>query len=322
MIKKFYKFVFIVFFILSSFSSLYATTTVLISKDFNEQTWLKRNSIKWYCFVNNIFNNKDERCYKEISVGENDVNIATSTTAQIIKNTSKNNVTSFSTGGPNTNVVFINKYVQGPKGEKGADGKSGTTTIIYGGGAINGVNTAPTVYVNPGFNSPAIFQTTVPGDIWDTYIHNLRGDMATITSLVSSLINTFSINANNGNITNLTSQNANITNATTTNLFSINASITNATTTNLYGIYANILDILFKNASGTNLNIVNVNSTGTFTFATGTTASSTIFELNNVNASSTNLFSYFANILDLLFNNATGTNLTTINSFTLSISAI
>jgi hypothetical protein len=294
-------------------------------------SWFERGSVRFYCTLTPYVWKDDARCYdkattsKDLVVINNNLKTATST----IVNIAKNNV---SVGGPSTNVVFLNKYIQGPKGEKGADGKSATQTVMY---SANFGNTAisPTAYINPGFSYSAIFQTTVPGDIWETYVHNLKSDLATVTSLVSTLVNTFSINATNGNITNLNS--------------------TNATTTNLFSGFANILDLIFNNATGTNLIVLNSTTTNAYIqngriynatidnvqilngVATLTGATITDLFVNNLvgdkasitNATISNLYvdfltAFTAFFTNLTWNNATGTNLTLENLNTTNLDAI
>jgi hypothetical protein len=314
-----------------------ATTTINIY-DENKYSFLEKTGLQFYCFISPFIGFENKKCKIEIVL--NNIENATSTiittkniTNAPVINALKNNL---AVGGSNADVVFLNNAVKGPKGENGQNGKdglNGTTTIIYTSNFGN-TQVSPTAYINPGSVHSSIFQTTVPGDIWETYVHNLKSDLATITALTSTLLNTFSINATNGNITNLNSTNGTFTNSTTTNSYIQNGRIYNATIDNvqiLNGVAtltgATITDLTWGNATGTNLtlenlNTTNLNATGTFLLATGTIASSSI-ENANVNSllvnnsTITNLFATDASIT-----NATITNLSVPNTLSSAVNVM
>ncbi len=311
-------------------------------------------SIKVYCtFADFVPGADNKACNTNILVVDKSENAETKGSV-LTENKAKqiNNVIATSVNTKNAQVVYVS-------GRDGKDGRNGTTTIVYQ-TTIGGAAVGPTAYIYAGGNTNSNpYQTTVPGDIYSTFIHFLTSEKITTGDITGqnaylanvTATNTFSTNlvsvnstttnlfAQNASLTNATStyiyslfanlvnllsQNATLTNATTTNFVATNAALLNATTTNLIGTFATltnatitnlfvnllrVFDLFFNNATGTNLAITNVTSTGTFAFATGTIASTTINNLfgttaSITNATNTNLFSENAS-----FTNSTSTNL-------------
>jgi hypothetical protein len=142
------------------------------------------------------------------------------------------------------------------------------------------------------------------GTIFNSFITNLAGTAATITTF----------NSTNGGITNLTGTAATITTFNSTNGSITNLTGTAATITNLTGTAATITTFNSTNGSITNLTgtaatITTFNSTnGSITNLTGTAATITTF--NSTNGSVTNLTGTAATITTLSSTNGTITNLT------------
>lgn len=251
-------------------------------------------------------------------------------------------------------------YIAGPAGR---DGRNGTTTIVYQ-SVIGAPQASPAAYIyaggsgsNPNFNP---YQTTVPGDIFSTFVHHFqfedaKGDIANITNINAT--NTFTVNltATNftlgtgtigttsigtANVQNLWANNATTVNSTSTNLFAENASITNATSTFLYSLFSNLINLISTNATitnatttnlfSTNASITNATATNIFAnYASITQSTSTdLFSLRAsiTEATTTYFFAAWANFLNLFvenltFKNATGTNLQVANASTTNFSA-
>jgi hypothetical protein len=142
------------------------------------------------------------------------------------------------------------------------------------------------------------------GTIFNSFITNLAGTAATITTF----------NSTNGGITNLTGTAATITTFNSTNGSITNLTGTAATITNLTGTAATITTFNSTNGSITNLTgtaatITTFNSTnGSITNLTGTAGTITTF--NSTNGSVTNLTGTAATITTLSSTNGTITNLT------------
>jgi hypothetical protein len=152
------------------------------------------------------------------------------------------------------------------------------------------------------------------GTIFNSFITNLAGTAATITTFnstngsITNLTGTAAtittISSTNGTITNLTGTAATITNLTGTAATITTFNSTNGSVTNLTGTAATI-----TNLTGTAATITTFNSTnGSITNLTGTAATITTF--NSTNGSVTNLTGTAATITTLSSTNGTITNLT------------
>lgn len=234
---------------------------------------------------------------------------------------------------------------------KGDKGDAGTTTIVYE-TKLAGQVVSPAAYVYAGGNTNTNpFQTTVPGDIYSTFIHFLQsevirfqsmfGTSAEIANILASTTVTTDLYFQGATGTNLTAtgtiyaENLIATNSTSTNLFSTNASLTNSTSTNFFSVLANIWDLIVNNATITNATTTNLSGTNavltnlTGTSATITDATTTTLFANKASiteATTTYFFAAWANFLNLYvsnlsFTNATGTNLQVANASTTNFSA-
>lgn len=331
---------------LSTFVASIVVTTVLAFSYTFAQGILPNNfgggffgdvSVKIYCTFSNFVPGSDtSACKSNILVTDQ----SESATSTIVTAAKLNQITgainrSLTSG---ANIV----YVPGPRGQ---DGKNGTTTIIYQ-TVAGAVSASPAAYIYAGGNTTSNpYQTTVPGDIYSTFIHFLTSEKITTSDLISTnaaidnitATNTFSINlaATNATLTNLVSTKATIagatigdsttTNSTTTNLFATNASITNSTSTTLYSLIANLINLISTNATITNATTTNLfASNASVTNATTTNLFSTKASITE--ATTTYFFSTWANFLNMFvenlsFKNATGTNLQVANASTTNLVA-
>jgi hypothetical protein len=292
-----------------------------------QSTFFGDLSIKIYCTFSQFTGDDNKACKTDVVIKE------TNTTSPSQTTSSTN--TSSTPSGQGYVPQIINRVLSGGgtrvvylPGATGPQGPAGTTTIVYE-TRLAGQTVSPAVYVNTGSANSPVFQTTVPGDIWQTYIHKLQwddavGGNANIQNINAT--NTFTVNLNAVNFTlgtgtigtttvqfanvqNLWANNATTVNSTSTNLFAENASLTNATSTFLYSLFGSILNLFSENATitnatGTNLvyeNAALLNATTTNflgTFATITNATTTnLFGTNAslTNATTTNLFATLLN---------------------------
>lgn len=351
--------------LLEAFVYAFVTTAVVAVSFTNAQNLFDQKevgfvgsvSVKVYCAFSPVFGGDNTACNSTIDVEDKTGDEGTKQNGE--------NKTVLTTPKQNQITQVINRtlnnpgqvvYVQGPAGR---DGKNGTTTVIYE-TRIAGQVVSPTAYINPGPSNQPVFQTTVPGDIWQTFIHQLQfgnawGSNLSSVNVTASNTNTINLTATNftlgtgtistttianANVQNLWANNATTLNSTSTNLFSSYASITEATTTNIYSLIASFIELFAINATITNAtttdlfssnaSITNATTTNLFAhLASVTEATSTILFAHNASiteATTTYLFAAWANFLNLFvgtltFDSATGTNLQVANASTTNLVA-
>lgn len=201
-------------------------------------------------------------------------------------------------------------YIAGPAGR---DGRNGTTTIVYQ-SVIGAPQASPAAYIyaggsgsNPNFNP---YQTTVPGDIFSTFVHHFqfedaKGDIANITNINAT--NTFTVNltATNFTLGTGTIGTTSIGTANVQNLWANNATSVNATSTFLYSLFSNLINLIstnatITNATGTNLVFENASITNALltnsTTTNSTTTTAFIKNASITNATATNIFANYASI--------------------------
>lgn len=330
---------FFIFLVSTTFTFFLSTNT--FAQIAESKSTAKDISIKVYCAFNKfVFGSNNEKCFtKTYTLNSKDqMSLKASLTTFIDlservekKQTLPKKIVNISQSSSKPQIV----YVQGPAGK---DGKNGTTTIVYQTSQPQSVlHEAPAAYVNPGLNNVRPYQTTIPGDIWETFIHFLRfenaiGNNLLTKNLLASTTDTANLNSEsltanfakisdsvveNATLTNATTTNFVSTNSTSTNLSSVNANLNNATSTNLFtnvlnSISATLSDLFFNNATGTNiqlanLNTSNLNATGTATLtnaqilsgnATLTNATITNLVVNKSNISNATSSTFFSNVLN------------------------
>lgn len=265
-------------------------------------------------------------CYQDVTTnnGNTEVHVTVATTT-----------TSTPTYTPKPSTVV---YV------KGKDGKNGTTTIIYQ--TIYGApGASPAAYVYAGGNTNSNpYQTTVPGDIFSTFVHHFQFEDAKGNDLMS-----INVTASNTNTVNLLATDASITNATTTSLFASVAQIMQLFAKELTFVTATGTDIQVVHASTTDLAATGTVALSGDTYIASTTITNAEVQAGNATlttavvgnatatnfytdysstseATSTHLFSVFAYFMNLgvdtlTFLNATGTNIQVENASTTNLAA-
>jgi hypothetical protein len=278
-------------------------------------------SVKIYCTFS--------KCDSNVTVAQKgQANDATST-KQFVEN-KLNQISQVITRTVNnpSNVV----YVQGPRG------RDGTTTIVYETRLAGAPMFSPSGYINAGgngfVNNP--YQTSVPADIWQTFVHQLQFENAVGGNL--SAVNVFATTTDTDNLFFDVALGGNLTATDTVyanNLVGTSSTITNSTSTTFYSLWGNILELLANNATITNSTSTNVYSdyatlvnllgtSATITDATTTTLFATKASITE--ATTTYFFAAWANFLNLFvanlsFQDATGTNLQVQNAYTTNLSA-
>lgn len=339
-------------------STLFAQNSLVVNTQDQDLGFFGDVSIKIYCTFSNfvpgsdnkacgtdIFvNDRSEEREQELILSSQEQNNSTSTLTNAKRtqvNTVINNGLALGLNNSRANIV----YMRGPVGPAGP---AGTTTIVYQTTIAGAASVSPAAYIFAGGNTNSNpYQTTVPGDIFSTFVHHL-----TVEDISGTLANLLTINASTTNTANL-----NFTQATGTNLFvsgttysnnliGTSSTVTNATSTNLFSLFSNLVNLYFSSATGTNLQVANASTTnfsatgtsfisdlylasstqinssinsGNATLTTIVAGNSTSTNLFATNASiseatTTYFFAAFANFLnlfvnDLRFDNATGTNL-------------
>jgi hypothetical protein len=183
-------------------------------------------------------------------------------------------------------------------------------------------------------NNP--YQTTVPGDIWQTFVHQFQFENAVGNNLAS--INIFASTTDTDNLYFDTALGGTLTATGTVyanNLIATSSTITNATSTTFFSLWANILDLIVNNATITNSTSTNlysdnatlVNLLGTSATITDATTTTLFSDKASITeATTTYFFAAWANFLNLFvanltFQDATGTNLQVQNAYTTYLNA-